>query len=478
MDPLPAAALDSLHIDTSSHKNICVIGAGPSGLAALKIIADTPQYKAGLWHPTAFERREEVGGIWLPAPPTADPPATPLYDSLTTNLPHPLMAYSSFSSRPRPRSFPRSYAEHFQITPHIRLRTAVTAASWDTSTATWTVDLSDGQKREFDFLIVANGHYYIPRFPDTPGVAAWLAAGKATHAAWFRRPSDLGHTVLVVGGGPSGIDISAEMRTTANTVIHSITDGVREDLDGGAFKRRGRVAEFLAPSSGTVRFEDGTSDTSIDHCILATGYQYAYPFFAPDLLVPAAPPPVPPLPARLHNSTYGVFPLARHLFPLAAGLPPGALALLGLPMRVAPLPLIEAQMRAAVRVFAEPAALDAAQEARAVVARHAALRTELGTDDEAALAREWLRFKVAEQFAYRDALDVLAGSGERVPAWASEIYPRSLELREEWRALERAGEAEKWVRGVGEGGTEEWVDLMRRLLRRRDERKERENDKE
>ena len=47
-------------------------------------------------------------------------------------------------------------------------------------------------------------------------------------------------------------------------------------------------------------------------------------------------------------------------------------------------------------------------------------------------------------------------------------------LREEWRDLERLGEAEEWVRGVGAGkgekGVEEWVELMRRLLRRAEER--------
>lgn len=51
-----------LHPDIS--QSICIIGAGPAGLAALKIILDSPQYKAGLWKATAFEARDKVGGIW------------------------------------------------------------------------------------------------------------------------------------------------------------------------------------------------------------------------------------------------------------------------------------------------------------------------------------------------------------------------------------------------------------------------------
>ena len=45
-------------------KAICIIGAGPSGLAALKTVLDTPQFKRGIWKPTAYEAREKVGGVW------------------------------------------------------------------------------------------------------------------------------------------------------------------------------------------------------------------------------------------------------------------------------------------------------------------------------------------------------------------------------------------------------------------------------
>jgi len=38
-------------------------------------------------------------------------------------------------------------------------------------------------------------------------------------------------------------------------------------------------------------------------------------------------------------------------------------------------------------------------------------------------------------------------------------------LRSFWVELERRGEADDWVAGVGEGGTDEWVDLLQRLLK-------------
>ena len=48
-------------------------------------------------------------------------------------------------------------------------------------------------------------------------------------------------------------------------------------------------------------------------------------------------------------------------------------------------------------------------------------------------------------------------------------------LRAEWRKLEKSGEAEDWVKGVGEGGMDEWIELMRRVARRADEKKRRES---
>ena len=49
---------------TTGTKRICVIGSGSSGLVALKVIKDTPQFKSGQWNAVAFEARDGIGGIW------------------------------------------------------------------------------------------------------------------------------------------------------------------------------------------------------------------------------------------------------------------------------------------------------------------------------------------------------------------------------------------------------------------------------
>lgn len=50
--------------DHTDQKTICIIGAGPAGLAALQTVLDSEQYKSGKWLPVVFESRDDIGGIW------------------------------------------------------------------------------------------------------------------------------------------------------------------------------------------------------------------------------------------------------------------------------------------------------------------------------------------------------------------------------------------------------------------------------
>ncbi|KAG6825834.1 hypothetical protein H0H92_002252 [Tricholoma furcatifolium] len=474
-------------------KTICVIGAGPVGLAALKVILDSPQYKSGHWKPTAFESRDKVGGVWLPAPPEGEPPQSSIYDSLTTNIPHPVMAYSSFPFPPSTPLFPgasvvlkylEDYTEHFNLRPHIQLNTTVKSVSWNDPR--WEIETSTGATHHFDLVIVCNGHYQIPRYPNTPGIANWLSSGRASHSASYRRPHNLGDIVLVVGGGPSGQDISAEMCTAARTVIHSATGAVPETI--GNLKRRGRVSSF--DDNGQITFEDGSIESGISHCILATGYEYSFPFFSESILRSDVSPPVPPLPNDIFNSTYNVFPLARHMFPLSAIFPPSSLAFLGLLVRVAPFPLVESQAQAVLHAFANPGCLEPLQEAVEIMTRYEELRDQVG-DKPLAIAKAWHRFEPMQQFEYRDSLfhfcsnasnssgnlngvweDLQHGatatrdSYTRVTEWEKEMYRKKDVLRKAWRRLEELGQAEEWVKGVGNGGVHEWAEMTKRLEKR------------
>nr|VWO94515.1 Protein kinase domain-containing protein [Ganoderma boninense] len=454
----------------------------------------------------------------LPAPPTDDPPLTPLYDSLTTNLPHPVMAYTSFPFPPGTALFPpastvlkylEDYAAHFDLTQHVQLNTSVTSVTRDHIAGKWTVTVRNTETpteetHEFDYIIVANGHYRVPRFPATPGLEAWVEAKKALHSVHYRNPSVFGDvkTIVVVGGGPSGQDLVSDLLAAGKNVIHSVTGAAREDLHDGRLKVRGRIARYGDLDAGRIAFEDGSEESSVDRAALATGYKFDFPFFPAEVCARPSRPRCRLSPGRCTTrrttrsrwrSTY-----SRWSVRTSSRRRPSRS---WLPIRVAPLPLLEAQMRAVVRVFEHPEILDPTQEAIDIVSRYEALRARVlpsrslasaslassppsdapsgeeeisladldctpgaTADDrvELAIASAWHRFDGHEQFAYRDTLHAFAG------------YSRPGAPRGGWRDLERLGEADEWVNGVGVGegeeGTKEWVEMMRRLLRRAEEK--------
>ncbi|KAH8113956.1 FAD/NAD-binding domain-containing protein [Phellopilus nigrolimitatus] len=503
--PVPAPT------DSNDRQTICIVGAGAAGLAALHVLTSAPEAVAGRWSVTALEQRHDVGGTWLPDPapappdpldPDAPPPLSPLYESITANLPHPVMRFPGLRFPPGTPLFPRApavaeylraYADRFGLRRHIRLRTTLLSARW--TGAAWAVrtrtaaapaagtegaEGTEGGKGEeeveeeerlYDRLVIANGHYRVPFVPPLPGLAAWQRAGRATHAAWYRAaPAALaGKKVLVVGGGPTGADLAAELAAVCATLVHAVprdegagavaTSASSAPLqEGGNVTLRGRAVRFSedAPGERTVHFADGRApETDIDHVFLATGYVLAFPFLAPPDLLPGLPPSSPletePLPTHLHCSGAHVFPLAMGLFPLTAAFPPDRAAFVGLPLKVAPFPLCAAQARAVARVFSAPGALDVPREREAIIARAAALSADPAIgEDPARLARAWPRLGVHEQFAHRDALHAFAGARERVPRWVPRVYESLDALRAAWRGVVARGEEGAWCAREGE----------------------------
>ena len=137
----------------------------------------------------ALEARNEMGRVWqvtmhkmfvsdqdqnvrAPSPPLSNPPASPLYDALATNIPHPVMGFSSFCFEPSTPLFPpahlvlrylQCYADHFNLTKYIRFNECVEEASWDGQS--WNVRVAGGTTQQFDRVVLPNGHYHTPRYP-------------------------------------------------------------------------------------------------------------------------------------------------------------------------------------------------------------------------------------------------------------------------------------------------------------------------
>jgi dimethylaniline monooxygenase (N-oxide forming) len=191
--------------------SVCVIGAGSSGLPAIKALAER-----GI-PVRAFERSDRVGGNWAFRNPNG---LSAVYRSLHTNSSR---VRSQYADHPMPADFPHfphhsqmaayfeSYAARFALKERIRFDATVTDAR--RGPRGWEVRLAEGETHGFDVLLVANGHHWKPRWPDPPLPGTF--DGDILHAHDYTDPDEpvalRGRRVVVVGLGNSAVDIACEL---------------------------------------------------------------------------------------------------------------------------------------------------------------------------------------------------------------------------------------------------------------------------
>jgi hypothetical protein len=323
-----------------------VIGAGISGLTAGKMLKDY-----GVPY-TTFESSDRIGGNWAFGNPNGHSSA---YRSLHIDTSRDTLSFKDF---PMPAHFPEfphhadikayldSYATTFGLLDHIEFQNGVVSAR-RSDAGGWTIVDQAGESRDFDLLVVANGHHWDARFPDFPGEFT----GDVIHSHHYIDPGaplDLtGKRILVVGIGNSAADITVELSSKAlrNDVTLSTRSSawiVPKYIAGRPGDTLWRTSPYLPLSwqrkvvqvfgsamganptlyglpepnhklfeahptqsvelplrlgsgdvtpkpnvsrldGATVHFDDGTSG-EFDAIIYATGYNITFPFFEPDLI--------------------------------------------------------------------------------------------------------------------------------------------------------------------------------------------------
>ncbi|KAF8856860.1 FAD/NAD(P)-binding domain-containing protein, partial [Acephala macrosclerotiorum] len=315
-------------------KSVAIIGAGAAGaITAAAFKAENYFEKIRV-----FERRETAGGTWiydrdpkpslpiLPGalPASVDPPLvipsslpriispnqqerfaqTPIYDSLTTNVPDIAMCFSDqrfahgiFVPHHIPRQYIENYFSSHNLDDLLVLNTTVEDVSLITSSELgtgerWKLTLRKYDcyrhvdvwwEEEFDAVILANGHYSVPFIPEVKGLKAYSEKypGRVQHSKYYRSPIQYkSQKLLVIGNSASGHDVAAEGVSTARLpVYNSIHSKSRWDGDeppkGIAWKPI--ISEFHL--DGRIEFEDGTYLDNIDKVIYCTGYKASYPFW-------------------------------------------------------------------------------------------------------------------------------------------------------------------------------------------------------
>ncbi|XP_047231874.1 flavin-containing monooxygenase 5-like [Girardinichthys multiradiatus] len=216
-------------------RRVAVVGAGSSGLVCMKCCLDE-----GL-EPICFESSDDIGGLWrFKENPESD--RASIYHSVIINTSKEMMCYSDF---PIPAHFPnfmhnslimdyyRMYADHFQLTKHIRLNTHVLnikkrsdfsrSGQWDVET-----ENKDGRREKhiFDAVMICIGHHCQPNLPlhDFPGIETFT--GKYFHSRDYKTPEEWRNKkAVVIGIGNSGGDIAVELSRVTKQLYLSTRRG-------------------------------------------------------------------------------------------------------------------------------------------------------------------------------------------------------------------------------------------------------------
>lgn len=86
------------------------------------------------------------------------------------------------------------------------------------------------EKKKFDAVICCNGKYSVPYMIELPGLCSFT--GNCIHSHNYRSEEPYkDRTVLVIGGGPSGIDICNHLTKVAKKVIHTRQTRIKKIFD-------------------------------------------------------------------------------------------------------------------------------------------------------------------------------------------------------------------------------------------------------
>jgi hypothetical protein len=194
----------------SDTRPFALIGAGPTGLAAAKVLIEQGIAFQG------FELHSDVGGLW-----DIDGPKSTMYETAHLISSKARTEFSDFpmdadvADYPSHRELRRyfgAFADRFDLRRHFRFNAEVLEAHpLGGSGEGWQLKWRDAQgalhEEVFAGLIIANGTLSEPNMPAFEG----RFEGELIHSSAYRSPAQLtAKRVLIVGAGNSGCDIAID----------------------------------------------------------------------------------------------------------------------------------------------------------------------------------------------------------------------------------------------------------------------------
>lgn len=276
---------------------VAIIGAGPCGLSQLHAFASDQGAGADRPELVCYEKQSDWGGLWnytwrTGLDENGEPCHGGMYRYLWSNGPKECLEFADYSfeehfGRPvgsfPPRAVLFDYiagrAERSGIRDLIRFNHAVRRVSRSDDGARFTVTAHDygaeaAVSEDFDYVVVASGHFSTPNMPHYPGYETF--GGALLHAHDFRDAVQFtDRDVLVIGSSYSAEDIASQCwKYGARSVVCSSRSGpMGFDWPEGIVEK-----SILTRVEGrTVHFADGTS-AEADAIISCTGYLHHFPF--------------------------------------------------------------------------------------------------------------------------------------------------------------------------------------------------------
>jgi cation diffusion facilitator CzcD-associated flavoprotein CzcO len=191
---------------TPSSPSVLIVGSGFGGLGmAIEL------KRAGFDDFTILERASEIGGVWREN----------TYPGAGCDIPSPLYSFSyapnprwprRFSLQPDIHAYLKRIVGEYDLAPHLRFGTEVTAAEFDNGV--WRVTTASGEVLEANVFIPAVGQLSTPVRPDIKGREDFT--GHSFHSAQWDHGYDLtGKRVAVIGTGASAIQFVPQIQPEA-----------------------------------------------------------------------------------------------------------------------------------------------------------------------------------------------------------------------------------------------------------------------
>jgi trimethylamine monooxygenase len=284
------------------NKRVCVIGAGPSGLAILRAFQSAANKGAEIPEIVCYEKQDDWGGLWNYTWRTGldeygEPVHCSMYRYLWSNAPKECLEYADYTFEEHfgkpiasypPREVLCDYIkgnfEKAGVRDKIRFRTPVRHVSYNKATAKFTVTAHDLIKdhmieETFDYVVVASGHFSTPNVPHFPGFTHFN--GRILHAHDFRDALEFkDKDILLIGTSYSAEDIGSQCWKYG---CKSVTVSHRTAPIGHNWPDNWKEVPILEKVDGnTCTFKDG-STKDVDAIILCTGYLLDFPFLPDEL---------------------------------------------------------------------------------------------------------------------------------------------------------------------------------------------------